>query len=194
MLTDKFQHISDSLFLGRWNAKCVCGTWCLSMFSLSTHTHTHLAQPSNRQKWDFIKSNVNDVIRNFTLTMFCFITRRKTPKSIFPETGSIFWISSFCAGSPRTRRQTCGTHTTHHVVLRNCYTVGWQYVLIEKNYLKKKMNRPISLWCQWSLYREGQRGRKLSSCPSFASRSAGPGFFLGPPSASGRQRQQLCEN
>lgn len=49
-------------------------------------------------------------ISQLTLTMFCFITRRKMPKSIFPEIGSIFWISSFWAGSPRTRRQTCSAN------------------------------------------------------------------------------------
>lgn len=54
--------------------------------------------------------------------MFCIITLRKTPKSIFPETGSIFWISSFWAGSPRTRRQTCSTNRQH--ISWNCGTVA----------------------------------------------------------------------
>lgn len=190
MIVDAHWHISAHFrFCFSLTLKCkMCLWYLMSVHVLSFHTHTlNTAFKQEKMRLYKIKSKwCNQEIHTHHVL---FHHSQKDTKVNFPRDWKHFldfvflcWKSKDSQANLRyTQNPSC------------CYTVSWQYVLIEKYYLKK-MNRPISLWCQWSLYREGQRGRKLSSCPSFASRSAGPGFFLGPPSASGRQRQQLCEN
>lgn len=84
-----------------------------------------------------------------TLTILSVITLRKSPKSIFPATGIIFWISSFSALSPRACMATCGTDTQHISCCRGAVIkVGITEWHLIQAILKKRTNHyPIHVYC-----------------------------------------------
>lgn len=198
MIVDSHWHISAHFrFSFSGTLKCkMCLWYLMSVHVLSFHTHTYTINTAFKQakvrlykiksKWCNQELHTHHVL---------FHHSQKNTKVNFPRDWKHFLDFVFlCWKSKDSQANLRYTHNPSCCATELLYSELTICADWEKLFKKKKMNRPISLWRQWSLYREGQRGRKLSSCPSFASRSAGPGFFLGPLSASGRQRQQLCEN
>lgn len=193
-MVDDHRHISAHLkFLFSGTVKCkVCFWYLMFVHVLSLHTRdTAFKQAKirlykNQMKW----CNQSQSIHTHHVLLHHSQEDTKVNFSIdwkhFLDFVFMSWKSEDSqANLQRKRAQTI--LTGYGIVCE------WTMCLLE-NVDFSILNRPISLWCQWSLCHEGQRDRKLSSCPSFASQSAALGFFHCPPSASGWQRQQLCEN
>lgn len=182
MITDTFQHIWDSFSLVHWNSSaflvrdvCPC-----SLFPHQIRLYKNLIKWRNRNQ----SVHTHHVMFHHT---------QKDTKVNFSRHWKHFLDFVFL--SWKSKDSQANLQYKHTQSFMMCYGIVWEgTIILFDNCYSSTLNRPISRWCQWSLCHEGRKGRTLSSCPSFASQSVALGFFLGPPSASGRQRQQLDEN